>query len=141
MSIVDRAREIRAKIESVAETLDDTTALNYVELFAAWDGDSHQYTTGERARYQGNLYKVLQDHVSQADWNPVDAPSLFAKVLNPDPDVVPVWEQPDSTNGYMIGDKVRYPDADGIIYESLIDNNIWSPEAYPTGWQHLLGTE
>lgn len=137
MSIVDRAREVRAKIEAVAETLDDTAALDYVELFAAWDGDGHAYAVDDRCRYAGALYKVLQAHTSQADWNPVDAPSLFARILNPDPDVIPVWEQPDSTNPYMTGDKVHYPDADGPVYESLIDNNTWSPEAYPAGWREV----
>ena len=42
------------------------------------------------------------------------------------------WVQPDSANAYMIGDKVVY---EGVIYESVIDNNIWSPIAYPQGWK------
>lgn len=33
-----------------------------------------------------------------------------------------------------IGDRVHYPDEDGAIYESLIDANVYSPEAYPQGW-------
>lgn len=85
-------------------------------------------------RYEGILYKVLQDHTSQATWTPTDAPSLFAKVLIPDPDVIPDWEQPDSTNAYMTGDKVRF---EGKVYESLIDNNVWSPAAYPAGWKEI----
>ena len=36
---------------------------------------------------------------------------------------------------YMKGDKVHYPDAEGDVYESLIDGNVWSPEAYPDGWK------
>lgn len=134
-TIIDRAIAMRAKIETVANTLDDTTALNYIDLFPAWDGNEHAYVVDDRVRYESNLYKVLQDHVSQNAWNPVDAPSLFARILNPDPSVIPVWEQPDSTNPYMTGDKVHYPDAEGPVYESLIDNNIWSPEAYPAGWR------
>ena len=45
---------------------------------------------------------------------------------------IPEWVQPDSTNAYMKGDKVKYNEH---IYESLIDNNIWSPDGYPAGWQ------
>jgi len=62
------------------------------------------------------------------------APSLWAKVLIPDPDVIPEWEQPDSTNPYMIGDRVMF---NGLVYESVIDNNIWSPAAYPAGWKQV----
>ena len=34
----------------------------------------------------------------------------------------------------MTGDKVKF---NGKTYESLIDNNIWSPEAYPAGWKEI----
>ena len=81
-------------------------------------------------RYDGVLYKCLQDHTVQVDWTPTAASSLWAKVLIPDPDIIPEWEQPDSTNPYMAGDKVIL---DGIIYVSLIDNNVWKPTDYP-GW-------
>lgn len=43
----------------------------------------------------------------QETWTPTVAPSLFAKVLIPDENVIPKWEQPDSTNPYMTEDKVR----------------------------------
>jgi len=46
--------------------------------------------------------------------------------------VIPEWEQPDSTNAYQIGDKVLF---EGVVYESVISNNIWSPSAYPAGWK------
>lgn len=134
-TIIEKAMAMRAKIETVASTLDDATALDYIELFPAWDSKEHEYSVDDRVRYSGNLYKVLQAHTSQDGWNPIDAPSLFAKILIPDPQVIPVWEQPDSTNPYMIGDKVHYPDAEGPVYESLIDNNTWSPETYPAGWR------
>lgn len=53
-------------------------------------------------------------------------------MLITDPSVIPEWEQPDSTNPYMKGDKVRYK---GVVYVSLIDNNVWSPADYSAGWQ------
>jgi len=62
---------------------------------------------------------------------PTAAPSLWAKVLIPDTNVIPEWEQPDSTNPYMKGDKVMF---EGQTYESTIDNNVWSPAAFPQGW-------
>lgn len=35
------------------------------------------------------------------------------------------------------GDKVWYPEKDTKIYESLIDANVYSPEAYPAGWKEI----
>jgi hypothetical protein len=38
--------------------------------------------------------------------------------------------------GYILED-VDSRKTDGKVYESLIDNNIWSPEAYPAGWSEV----
>lgn len=132
--LTDRARQLRATIEGLSVNLDDEDAIGSAELFPNWQVGK-AYKTGERVRYLGVLYKVLQDHTSQIDWTPDAAVSLFARVLIPDPEVIPVWVQPDSTNPYMTGDKVYYPDENGSIYISKIDNNVWSPEAYPAAWE------
>lgn len=137
MNTIERARELRRKTETLAETMTDTEALDFMELFPSWNGDGEDYLFDERVRFEGNLYKCLQLHTSQAGWSPTAAPSLWAKVLIPDPEVIPVWEQPDSTNAYMTGDRVHYPTAEDPVYESLIDNNVWSPGEYPDGWQEV----
>ena len=129
MNIVDRARELRAVIEGNAQTMGNPEALEAVELFPVW-GAGEAYYAGERVQHGGVLYEVLQAHTSQAGWEPSAAPSLFAKVLIPDPDVIPEWEQPDSTNPYMTGDKVMH---DGKTWVSVVDNNVWEPGVY--GWE------
>ena len=133
MSVVDDARHLRSVIEQLSVNLDDEQAVEVVELFPAWRVGT-EYKIGDRVRYLDVLYKVLQNHTSQADWTPDTAVSLFAKVLIPSKDI-PVWEQPTSTNAYMTGDRVYYPTAQDDVYESLIDNNVWSPTAYPQGWK------
>ena len=132
--LIETAKHLRSTIEKLSTSLEDSEALENIELFPNWNGEGINYKIGDRIKYQEVLYKVLLDHISQNDWTPDNTPSLFAKVLIPDPDIIPIWEQPDSTNPYMTGDKVHYPDIDGPIYESLIDNNIWSPQSYPAGW-------
>lgn len=127
------AEKYRQIIELAAQSLTDEQALQAPMLFEHWQSDT-AYEVGQRIYYNGTLYSVLIAHTSQADWTPDISPSLFAKVLIPNPEVIPDWEQPDSTNGYMKGDKVNY---NGVIYESIIDNNIWSPAAYPAGWQEV----
>ena len=112
-------------------TVDDHTALRMVEYYPAPNAAS--YAAGDRIQYNGKLYKCLQAHTAQADWNPVDAPSLWAEVLaGQDGTAIGEWVQPDSTNPYMRGDKVSY---NGKIYESEIDNNVWAPGAY--GWVEI----
>ena len=123
----------QAEYQSNIATLSDDVALLIPEVYPVWSGNSVEYKKDMRVTYNSVLYKVLQDHTSQETWTPTDAPSLFAKVLT-STETIPDWEQPTAENAYMKGDKVRY---NGKVYESLIDNNVWSPEAYPAGWKEI----
>ena len=110
----DKALELRPLIELAVQSLDDDQSLAAETLFPAWQSGTN-YITGTKIRYNGILYKVIQGHESNDTWAPDAAPSLYAKVLT-DPSGEPqLWEQPDSTNPYMKGDKVIF---DGEIYES-----------------------
>ena len=115
----------QAEINS--ETNTDEQALEVQALYPDWEKDFKEgdtLETGVRVNHREVLYKVLQTHQKQETWSPKDTPSLFAKVLIPNEEVILEWEQPDSTNGYMTGDKVIH---NGITYESLVDNNVWEP--------------
>lgn len=124
--------EARLFIESfkkLRELVTDEISLQVPNLYPVWKIEVN-YKAGDRVLYNETLYKVLQEHVSQEAWNPIDAPSLFAQVLIPDEDVVPEWVQPDSTNTYKIGDKVTH---NGKTWISIVDNNSWEPGIY--GWE------
>lgn len=129
--IVERARTLRQQIELLAEALNDEIALEVSELFQQWQVNK-TYEIGARVRYEDILYKCLQSHTSQSTWTPTDAPSLWTKVLIPG-DEIPEWEQPDSTNPYMNGDKVTH---NGKTWISIIDNNVWEPGVY--GWNEII---
>lgn len=137
MTIIEKARELRALIEkamTVTTSLTEEEAIAATCMYPHWSGDGVAYAKGQRVQYDGTLYTVLQAHTSQAGWTPTGAVSLFAKVLIPDPSVVPEWEQPDSTNPYMKGDKVKH---NGKVWVSLVDNNVWEPGVTGTAalWQ------
>lgn len=131
MNIVNRARQLRTQVETMADSLEDEEALKVVELFPKW-AENEAYEIGDRVRYEGILYKCLIAHTSQSDWIPSDAVSLWARVLIPDPEVIPEWEQPESTNPYMKGDKVRHI---GKVWMSDIDYNVYEP---PTMWSEVI---
>ena len=131
---VDAKEESLNKIGKIVanQVTDDVVALSIQEFYDIWEVGV-LYPVGRYITHNDILYKVLTEHTSQTDWTPDAAPSLFAKVLtDPTGETIPEWVQPDSTNAYMTGDKVTY---EGVVYESIIDNNIWSPADYPAGWQ------
>lgn len=125
------ARKYRRAIETGSQSLPDVTALEVAELFPDWNS-TDSYEVDQRVRYDDVLYRCLQAHTAQADWTPVAAPSLWAKVLIPDSNVIPEWEQPDSTNPYMTGDKVKH---NGKTWVCTCDNNVWEPGVY--GWSEV----
>lgn len=133
MTLQEKARQLRPLIEKAAVSLDDADALEAVELFKTWySGIS--YLADERVQYNGKLYRCVQSHTSQADWEPDRTPALWTEVAKPGE--IPVWKQPTGAqDAYMTGDKVWYPEKDTTVYVSTIDNNTWSPEAYPAVWE------
>lgn len=116
------------------QVVDDIVALDLKEFYDEWV-DGVTYKQGQYVMYNKILYKTLIEHVSQNEWTPDISFSLFTPVLtDPSGEEIYDWVQPDSTNAYMTGDKVRF---EGDIYESLIDNNVWSPAVYPSGWKKI----
>lgn len=105
-----------------------------------WQSDTDYYLN-DYVLYEGNLYKVIQSHKSQSNWLPNLVPALY-KLLAKKEEVedietpIPEFIQPTgSHNAYNIGDKVKF---NNKIYESLINNNTWSPTAYPAGWKEII---
>lgn len=119
------ARRIRAEMEQHASTLSDETALEVTEMFPLWT--PRAYEVGERVRYDGILYKCVQAHPQNETYTPDAAVSLWAEVLIPSG--VPEWVQPESTNPYMKGDKVKH---NGHTWVSDIDFNVFEPGV--AGW-------
>lgn len=134
LSDIDAKEKSLTKIGKIVanQVTDDIVALSIQEFYDIWEvGIS--YSVGRYITHNDILYKVLIEHTSQDTWAPDVSPSLFAKVLiDPSGETIPEWVRPDSTNAYMIGDKVIF---EGNTYESIIDNNIWSPTEYPAGWK------
>ena len=129
MTYTERARKMRPYIEKAATNLTDEDALQAVKLFPQWAVE-HTYVVGERLQYKNVLYRVVQAHTSQADWTPDITPAMFAVVSL---DEWPEFVQPTGAhNAYKKGDKVTF---NGKHYISLIDGNVYSPTAYPAGWQ------
>lgn len=136
MNRVQAAEQMRRALQMFAASLTEEQAMEVVAVFDPWEiGKS--YAVGDYLTYGVNgvgdpqLFKVLQDHTSQADWTPDTAVSLYS-AIGLDEQGYPVWSQPTGAHdAYNKGDVVNY---NGTLYQSLIDGNVYSPETYPGGW-------
>lgn len=134
------ALEFRKAIQLFAATLnDDTTMMEIATVYPVYQVN-HAYKTKDIFRYGLNsvgdpqLYQVLQDHTSTEEWTPDSSSSLYKKI-GVSEDGIPIWVQPlGATDAYSAGDIVMY---NGEKYKSLMDANVWSPDAYPTAWEKL----
>lgn len=142
MGLVEDAQVLRAKIDAgvvaarvtvadklLANELDDADIVAVTPLFDPWT-TATAYKVGDIVVFDGDPYKVVQAHTSQADWTPPVVPALFTPLRNtggatPDP-----WVQPTGAHdAYQIGDRVTY---NGQTWESTAANNVWMPSVY--GW-------
>lgn len=131
-TFIEYARRVRLILEKAVQSVTDDEALEAVTMFPKWTSGT-AYTEGTKLQHNGVLYRVLQAHTSQDTWTPDAAPSLYTKVLIPDDDKIYDWEQPDSTNPYMKGKKVKH---NGKVWISDIDGNVWEPGVY--GWSEVI---
>ena len=139
MNRLEKAREFRRKINANLQAtrklirvdeLEEDELLDMIDLYESYEiGKSYQ--TDDIFKYEGKLYKVIQEHASLENWVPSELPALYLNLL-PD-NVIPEWVAPTgSHDAYNVGVKVIY---EGDVYESIIDGNTWSPTDYPQGWR------
>lgn len=122
--------KFRKFIELMSVNATDEQALDNVVAFPKWEVGK-EYEKDFRLRYNDVLYKVLQNHTSQADWTPDVAVSLYVRVSIEE---WPEWVQPQgSHDAYMKNDKCSHNEKHWI---SLVDSNVWEPsENVPTLWE------
>ena len=139
MTRIKKAREFRRKIDANLQAirklirvdeLSEEELTEMIDLYKSYQVDK-LYKVNDIFKYEGKLYKVIQEHTSQEDWIPSELPALYLNLMPEN--VIPEWVQPTGGHdAYNVGDKVIFEDD---VYESLIDNNTWSPVDYPQGWE------
>ena len=136
MNRLQAAEQLRRALQMFAATLTEEQALEIATVYPAWE-TGKAYAVGDIISYGTNsvgdpqLYKVVQAHTSQADWTPGAGTESLYDAFGLDDSGYPVWSQPSGAHdAYNTGDIVNY---NGTLYQSLIDGNTWSPEAYPAG--------
>lgn len=120
-------------------------------LWAQPSGAHDAYNIGDIINYNGTLYQstidgnVWSPDVYPAGWKayieaPTEPEEPEPEEPTPEPEpeeptTYPEWVQPTGAHdAYNTGDRVTYK---GKVYESIINGNTWSPDAYPQGWEEI----
>ena len=130
MTLIELARKLRPIIEQAAQSLDDKTASEGAELFPALKQDGSLVKAGTRINWKGKLKQAAVDLWDTQANNPDNAPTLWQNIAYRDgirviPATITV------TQAFAKGERGWWGD---VLYASLIDANVYTPEQYPAGW-------
>lgn len=130
MAATKKAGQIATRDMILEDSLSIEEINTLVEIYPKWE-PGQVLSSGDLVAYNNILYKVIQAHMTQADWTPDITPAMFTGFAPIG--VIPEWIQPSgSHDAYNIGDKVIF---NNKVYESIINGNTWSPTDYPAGWK------
>ena len=114
--------------------LSDSEAMEYSDLYPEWE-ENTKYTINSIIKFgvdsngDTQLYRVIQEHISQNDWKPDITPTLY-KAIGFTDDNIDIWTQPlGAHDAYNKNDVVFHNNKKWV---SAIDNNVWEPGVY--GW-------
>ena len=135
------ASQVATRDRLLLDELSSEEINQLVSIYPAWEtliGDyladgTEEEKTQAIVSHKGELWKVIDGHTAQADWEPDVADSLFVS-FTPE-GTIAEWTQPvGGHDAYDTGDKVIY---EGTVYRSTIDGNTWSPAEHPEGWEEV----
>lgn len=109
------AKRLHKTIMAGLGLIDDQQALEGMELYPLWQ-EGTEYAAGERVRFFGNLYKVLQAHTAQSEWLPgsTGSESLYARI---DKVHEGTAEDPIPYDGNMELESGKYYCENGTVYK------------------------
>lgn len=116
----------KSSIQALAPTIPDKAAPGLAFAWPAWSGAGVKYTKDQIVSYSGQLYRVAQDHTSQADWLPTATAALYSLIAY-DSQGYRIWIKPTGAQDAYAKDEVVRYQADGKLYKSKVDGNVWEP--------------
>lgn len=134
MNKLQLAEQLRKALQMFAQTLDDEKAMEIATVYPAYEvGKTYKanemFTDGINSVGDPQLYRVVSDHTSQADWKPSENPALYTPIGLTD-EGYPIWSQPTGAHdSFNEGDIVEH---NGTLYISTINGNTYEPGVY--GW-------
>lgn len=131
MDILERARLLRKNIIIASNSLEDKVASEVPELFDKLNETGNLITVGTRINWNGILKRASIDLYDLPEYNPDNAPSLWEDIFYKDghriiPETITVG------TAFSKNELGWWKDT---LYKSLLDNNVWTPEQNPSGWE------
>ena len=132
-------KEVLARISAASvmkENASDKDASRCVSVYPTLKGDGSLVKAGTRIAYKGELYRSRVDLWDTEENTPTLVPSLWERVMYKRGYRI-ISETITAENPFLKGEIAWWGSE---RYVSRIDNNVWTPEANPSGWEKLGGS-
>lgn len=127
------AVKLRALVEQAAASLPDREASEGAALFPKIKHDGSLIRAGTRINWRGVLKQAAVDLWDTPENSPDAAPALWQDIAYRD-GIRIIPQTITAETAFAGGEQGWWGDA---MYESLIDNNVYTPGAYPAGWREV----
>ena len=127
------AKAFMEAIVNMREGATDAQASLAVGVYPKLKASGGLIKAGTRINHNGTIKRAAVDLYDTAEHSPDNAPSL--------------WESIEYKEGYrLIPETLTVGTAFGLneygwwgekLYKSLLDSNVWTPEANPSGWEEV----
>lgn len=131
MTILNEARKYRSIIETAMGLTNDQLASQAPDLSPVLKADNSLILAGTRINWNGVLKKAAVDLWDTAANNPDNAPALWEDIEYKDgyriiPEIIT------TTSAFAKDELGWWKD---ILYKSLLEANVYTPDTYPAGWE------
>ena len=124
-------------LQKAAPTMTGTEIIAEESKIPAWDGlrDYSGWKSGYPVTDEGQVWTLIQPYnAAHYAGRPSTLRALWGLVHTTNPEKAKPWVDPLGTSGmYMEGE--CYKDADGKVWRSKQNNNVYPADAWPDGWE------
>lgn len=129
--------ELRNRVHNIImagiAAIDDKTASITPEIYRRLKEDGSLVGHGTRINWHGALKKAAVDLWDTPENNPDNAPTLWEDIpYRQGYRIIPVTIT--AGTAFSMGECGWWGD---VLYRSKIDSNVWTPDAYPAGWEKV----
>lgn len=127
------AQVVRKTMNKAGALLDDREASSVVGIYPTMQFNGELIPYGTRIDWNGKIKKAAVDLWDTAENSPDAAPTLWSSIDYKDGEriIPPVIT---ASTAFANGEKGWWND---VLYESLRDDNVWTPAEYPAGWKEV----
>lgn len=128
-----RVAAYRGVLNTATNKLADKDVSEVSQLLPSMRYDGELISVGTRINWNGKIKRAAVELWDTEENNPDNAPTIWEDILYKNG----IRIIPETITAGLAFSKDEQGYWGDVVYKSLIDNNVWIPDAYPAGWEQV----